>query len=163
MMRYFVRAIAIVSLCVVAASCGHDSPTVRDDGSGRPSGGAQQPPSGPGQRPGVSDSNDLSHELSDDVWRVVGPDMTLRYDRAGVLFNKKADGTIEVHDLDGADRVAVVTGTEGADSLLTGASVTVNGRSLDTRLMKMLKRGDGRTWYTLAAGPDDGRWIFVLP
>lgn len=151
-----------MSLCAMLPSCGHDSPSERENISGRPSGSGQQTPSGTGQRPGVSDSNDLSHELSDDVWRVVGPDMTLRYDRAGVLFNKKADGTIEVHDLDGADRVAVVPGTEGPDSLLTGSSMAVNGVGLEIRSVKMLRRGDGRTWYVFVDSEDD-RWILVLP
>lgn len=161
--KSIVKIAAVISLCIINTSCGHDSPPERENASGRPPGSTQQKPSeGTGQRPGVNESNNLSHELSDDVWRVSGPGVTLRYDRGGVLFNQKADGTIEVFDLDGADRVSVSPGTVGTDSVCAGAAVAVNGTDVNLRQMKMLKRGDRRTWYVLT-DDSDGRWVMVLP
>lgn len=161
--KIYVRIVTVIVLSLLQSSCGHDSPPERENAAVRPSGSGQQTPSeGTGQRPGVNESNDLSHELSDDVWRVSGPDVSLRYDRGGVLFNKKADGATEVLDLDGADRVSVSPGTVGTDSICTGAALAVNGTNIEFRQMKMLSRGDSRTWYVLT-DDSDGRWIIVLP
>lgn len=152
-------------LAIVATSaCGHDSPSERDAAAVRPGGGQQQTPpdDGSGQRPGVDDANSMKRELADDVWRVVGPETSLRYDRGGVMFTTRSDGSVEVVDLDGADSVCINIGKEGVDSVMAGASVVVNDRPVELRQMKLLKHGDGRSWY-VAKDVSDRQWVIVLP
>lgn len=151
------RLVSLLSVlvCVACVSCGHDSPPVQEVSSSRPG------DAGAGSRPGVGDANSMEHELGDDVWRVSGPGVTLRYDRGGVLFNRLADGSFEIVDLDGADVVTVVPGKEGVDSVMTGAAITVNGKAKALRLMKMMHHGVGRSWY-MATDEGDGLWIIVL-
>ena len=115
-----------------------------------------------GQRPGVGESNSMVRELADDVWRVSGPTLTMRYDRGGILFDSQADGRVNISDLDGADSVSVGIGKEGTDSLMSGTDIIVNGHALTLRRVKMLRHGDGRSWY-MATDSSDGLWILVLP
>lgn len=146
--------IVCVGMLAVVCSCGHDSPSGRDIMTERPG--------EDGQRPGVGESNSMAHEMADDVWRVSGPTLTMRYDRGGILFDSQSDGRIEISDLDGADRVSVAIGREGTDSVMSGTDIIVNGRALSLRKVKMLRHGDGRSWY-MATDSSDGLWIFVLP
>lgn len=138
----------------VVCSCGHDSPSGRDIMTERP--GEE------GQRPGVGESNSMARELADDVWRVSGPTLTMRYDRGGILFDSQADGRVNISDLDGADSVSVGIGKEGTDSLMSGTDIIVNGHALTLRRVKMLRHGDGRSWY-MATDSSDGLWILALP
>lgn len=140
---------------MACVGCGHDSPPEQGVASVRP-GDADT-----GSRPGVGDANSMKHELADDVWRVSGPGVSLRYDRGGVLFNALPDGSFEIVDLDGADTVVVTPGKEGADSVMTGASISVNGKVTALRQVKMLQHADGRSWY-MATDVADGMWIVVL-
>ncbi len=143
-----------MGMLAVVCSCGHDSPSGRDIMTERP--GVE------GQRPGVGESNSMARELADDVWRVSGPTLTMRYDRGGILFDTQADGRINISDLDGADSVSVGIGKEGTDSLMSGTDIIVNGHALTLRRVKMLRHGDGRSWY-MATDSSDGLWILVLP
>lgn len=154
-MERFVRLLIVVT-CMVCMGCGHDSPPVHDDTLAKPGG------EGTGSRPGAGDANSMKHELEDAVWRVAGPGISLRYDRGGVLFNTLADGSTEIVDLDGADTVVVTLGKEGDDSLMTGASIVVNGKRMEINRMKVLGHGDGRSWY-VATGTSDAVWVVVLP
>lgn len=142
--------------CMTCMGCGHDSPPEREGIVTRPGGEAT------GTRPGVGESNSLKHELDDAVWRVSGPGLSMRYDRGGVLFNTLTDGSTEIVDLDGADKVVVTIGKEGTDSVMTGASIEVNGKAVSLNHMKMLRHSEGRSWYT-ATDASDGLWIIVLP
>lgn len=143
-----------MGMLAVVCSCGHDSPSGRDIMTERP--GVE------GQRLGVGESNSMARELADDVWRVSGPTLTMRYDRGGILFDTQADGRINISDLDGADSVSVGIGKEGTDSLMSGTDIIVNGHALTLRRVKMLRHGDGRSWY-MATDSSDGLWILVLP
>jgi len=150
-----VAKILWLSLALAVVACGHDSPSEREP--------AKDPTdNNGGQRPGVGDANSLKHELDDGVWRVSGPKLSLRYDRGGVLFNIQSDGIVEIVDLDGADMVSIDLGTEGADSVMAGAGISVNGRAIDIRRMSLLRHGDGRSWY-VATDDSDGQWVMVLP
>lgn len=143
-----------MGMLAVVCSCGHDSPSGRDIMTERP--GEE------GQRPGVGESNSMVRELADDVWRVSGPTLTMRYDRGGILFDSQADGRVNISDLDGADSVSVGIGKEGTDSLMSGTDIIVNGHALTLRRVKMLRHGDGRSWY-MATDSSDGLWILALP
>ena len=143
-----------MGMLAVVCSCGHDSPSGRDIMTERP--GEE------GQRPGVGESNSMVRELADDVWRVSGPTLTMRYDCGGILFDSQADGRVNISDLDGADSVSVGIGKEGTDSLMSGTDIIVNGHALTLRRVKMLRHGDGRSWY-MATDSSDGLWILVLP
>lgn len=144
-----------ILVCMACVGCGHDSPPEQEVASVRPG------DAGTGSRPGVGDANSMKHELADDVWRVSGPGVSLRYDRGGVLFNALPDGSFEIVDLDGADTVVVTPGKEGADSVMTGASISVNGKVTALRQVKMMQHADGRSWY-VATDVADGEWIIVL-
>ena len=78
------------------------------------------------------------------------------------MFDTQADGRINISDLDGADSVSVGIGKEGTDSLMSGTDIIVNGHALTLRRVKMLRHGDGRSWY-MATDSSDGLWILVLP
>lgn len=143
-----------MGMLAVVCSCGHDSPSGRDIMTERP--GEE------GQRPGVGESNSMVRELADDVWRVSGPTLTMRYDRGGILFDSQADGRVNISDLDGADSVSVGIGKEGTDSLMSGTDIIVNSHALTLRRVKMLRHGDGRSWY-MATDSSDGLWILALP
>ena len=99
-----------MGMLAVVCSCGHDSPSGRDIMTERP--GVE------GQRPGVGESNSMARELADDVWRVSGPTLTMRYDRGGILFDKQADRRINTSYLDRAERVSDGVVNEGTDSLM---------------------------------------------
>ena len=84
----YLLAIAAVSMGFIS-SCGHDSPQgdepVTNGGpSGGNSGGNSSP--GDGHRPGLDEFDQYDRELKDDVLRVKGGGVDLRYDRGGVLF-----------------------------------------------------------------------------
>ena len=156
--EFYVILTLLVS--ALAVSCGHSEPDMYGERTeGLPSDGDN----GVSGRPGISDSNSLSHELSDEVWRVSGPDFELRYDRGGVLFSTNSDGSLEITDLDGVDRVNIALGKEGADSLLAGCRIAVNDVALVLREVRLLRHGDSRSWYETTADGYDGRWILCLP
>lgn len=161
-------AVAVIAAANFAfAGCGHDDPpertlNVRPSGSSSDD-GANGSDGSDGSRPGVEDSNDFKGELGDGVWRITGLGVSLRYDRGGVLFATRKDGSIRVQDLDGIDEVMVKLGHENADSTFTGASIKVNGRELEMREVKMMQRGEGRTWYRVSKTSAGNAGVMVLP
>lgn len=156
------RLIYVLILTVLSISCGrgHDTEVLNGYREEEPNGVGTDNGSG---RPGVFDANSLSRELADEVWRVSGSEFTLRYDRGGVLFNTLRDGSIEIVDLDGADKVDIRIGREQVDSLVTDCVLTVNDVVQSLESVRMLKRGDGRTWYEVKVADRDIRWVLCLP
>ncbi|MDE6394086.1 MAG: hypothetical protein K2K77_01985 [Duncaniella sp.] len=147
--------------CAVT-SCSPDAP--RDEmltNGGQTGGGGDNVP-GSGHRPGLGEIDNSDRELKDDVLRVKGTGVNLRYDRGGILFVASHDGSVRIVDLDGADEVSVIPGKEGSDSLMTGASLTVNGRKVALSVMKKMRLAEGRIWY-MAADTAGDNWVIVLP
>lgn len=168
-----VKIFGIIMALVLLAGCGHDDPggrnnlPERDNGSENPSGVGTS-----GERPGVSESNGLSHELDDDVWRVSGPSLSLRYDRGGVLINvspvedeagaDRGKKTYTFIDLDGVAKVEVMPGDEQSDSTLIGSVLIIDGSKQSLGQVKMVRRDDDRTWYE-ARDRNQCRYIFCMP
>lgn len=155
-------AIVIAACCGIAASCGHDTPGVEPETNGGQIGTGTDVEPGPGHRPGIGETDNTDRELKDDVLRVKGPDVNMRYDRGGILFITGRDGSVRVIDIDGADEVCVSPGIEGADSVMTGVALTVNGRTVSLAVMKKMRHTEGRIWYMAADTAGDG-WVMVLP
>ena len=160
----YLLAIAAVSMGFIS-SCGHDSPQGEEPvTNGGPSGGNSggNSSSGDGHRPGLDEFDQYDRELKDDVLRVKGRGVDLRYDRGGVLFASDKGGGIRVVDLDGADEIFIRPGTEGTDSLMTETELIVNYETVLLEYMKKMRLRDGRIWYKAAdsAGND---WVLVLP
>lgn len=141
------------ALACAFSACSHDTP--RHD---RP----PLPDDGEGQRPGVTTPVDADSELEDSEWRVSGPAITLRYNRGGILFKLTGSGTGEIIDLDASSRMELTIPTPGSDSVCRGAEVTVNGRPIGIKRVKMLRHTDTTVWYTLL-DTDSATHYIVLP
>lgn len=145
------------------SSCGHDSPQsdVLSTNGSVSGNGNNDTSSGSGQRPGLEDYNTFDKELKDDVLRVKGADINMRYDRGGILFVTRDNGEVRVIDLDGADEVSIFSGTEGADSVMSGFELKTGDRKVGLKTVKMMQRSGGRIWYK-AVSHDDNVWTIVL-
>lgn len=168
-MRYKMRkplrmmaTIVIAACCGIAASCGHDTPGVEPETNGGQIGTGTDVEPGHGHRPGIGETDNTDRELKDDVLRIKGPDMNMRYDRGGILFITGRDGSVRIIDIDGADEVCVSPGIEGADSVMTGGALTVSGRKIALSTMKKMRHTEGRIWY-MAADTAGDNWVMVLP
>lgn len=164
-MRKAVRILAVFLTVVcgcIAASCTHDAPRDEMLTNGGHAGAGPDTEPGSGQRPGLGEIDNTDRELRDDVLRVTGGSVDMRYDRGGVLFVTGRDGSVRVVDLDGADEVSVSPGIEGSDSVMIGAVLTVNGRTVALRTMKKMRLAEGRIWY-IAADTAGDEWVMVLP
>ena len=150
---YLILAIALLGL----QGCGHDSPTSRGIESPLPGGDAPG-----GNRPGLDPTTDLNRELADDIWRLTGPGVSMRYDRGGMLFTSMPDGTVKIIDLDGSSTAEILPGTEGAEGCMSGTKLTVNGKEIALTSMRKLKQGKERIWLT-ATDADEHQWIMVIP
>ncbi len=148
--------------CGMITSCGHDTPRVELETNGGQVGNGLDDGQGSGHRPGIGEIDNTDRELKDDVLRVKGTGVNMRYDRGGILFANGRNGSVRIVDLDGADEVVVNPGTEGADSLMTGASLSLNGRVVELRSMKKMRLGEGRIWYK-ATDTEGDEWMIVLP
>ncbi len=116
------------------------------------------------ERPGAGDNagDGNSAELADAVWRYVGSGLELRYDAAGILFTMMADGSIEIMNIDGLDRVKARIGTIGADSVAHDVSLSVNGTELKPANFKMHKQTGESVWYRVAM-TDGSTSLLVVP
>ena len=155
-------AIVIAACCGIVSSCGHDAPDVETETNGGQVGSDTDVEPGHGHRPGIGETDNTDRELKDDVLRIKGPDMNMRYDCGGILFISGRDGSVRIIDIDGADEVCVTPGIEGADSVMTGAALTVNGRTVSLAAMKKMRHTEGRIWY-MAADTAGDNWVIVLP
>lgn len=161
----FVRILSIIVVAggLLMSSCGHDAPQESSlTTNGGQTGGDTTPSQGDGHRPGLGELNDFDKELADDVLRVKGPDMNLRYDRAGILVVKDRNGCVRITDLDGADVISLTPGMERPDSVMTDAVLTVNDSTVGLREMKKMRRTDGRIWYKATDSAGD-IWVIVVP
>ena len=160
---FIISAIAAACFCYMTG-CSHDDPIDRvsamrpsGDGNGGSSGNGGP---GAGHKPDTTDDA-FRKELDDDVFRVIGLGADMRYDRGGILFSVTKDGHRIVRDLDGAGEITVGLGQESSDSIMSGATVVVNGAEFQVSEIKMMHRGNGRTWYRVTAN-DGESGVMVL-
>ncbi|MCM1521783.1 MAG: hypothetical protein NC039_03915 [Muribaculaceae bacterium] len=143
----------IVSVLLLMCGCGDGTP--RGARTDRPQTGDES------GRPGIDGSDNLDKELDDEVWRITGNSVSLRYDSGGVLFTSTGV-LVRIVDLDGADVVDATIPAVGRDSLSPGASITMNGGRLNLRHVKMMKESGVSVWYEILAA-DSSRHVLVVP
>lgn len=117
---------------------GTDDPDKTDD----PSGGGDRPPVGD------DDDVDIDGEIRDTTPRFVYGDMSLRFNRPGVLVKSfRGDNHFEFYDIDGNDRVIISWQGVGLnDKILRDVSVEVNGRQLEIDNLREISADQNCIW-----------------
>lgn len=158
-------------VAVLSSSCdrgGSDAPRRDDDGheegvnGGKDDGDGGEGDDSGGVRPGFGAFDEV-RELADDGVRYRGPELSLRFDRGGVLVKILADGSREFVDLDDSRRrLTVKTGEMSADSLFPSARITVGGQAIGIKMMKMKKQTADVVWFHVVDG-DENDHVVVMP
>lgn len=169
----FMLLFVVCMVAVLLSSCdrgGSDAPRRDDDkheedvNGGKDDGGddgVEGDDSG-SERPGLG-SFDEARELADDGVRYRGPELSLRFDRGGVLVKVLADGSREFVDLDDSRRrLTVNTGEMSADSLFPSARITVGGQAIGIKMMKMRKQTADVVWFHVVDS-DGHDHVIVMP
>lgn len=160
--------------CMVAVSLlscdrgGSDAPRRDDDkyeedvNGGKDDGNGGEVDDSGGERPGFG-AFDEARELADDGVRYRGPELSLRFDRGGVLVKILVDGSREFVDLDDSRRrLTVNTGEMSADSLFPSARFTVGGQAVGIKMMKMKKQTADVVWFHVVDS-DGHDHVIVMP
>ncbi len=162
--RILIRLILVLLLFICAMpqlSCDKgDDPSRRE----QPGGGEGDEQDKPGnERPGGNKPDfNLAKELADPTLRYSGPELKLRFDRGGILFRKRSDGSHEIINLDGDGRVEFHAGSMRADSLCPDARLTISGKLVALKSVKIKKQTAEAAWYHIT-GSDGHDRVMVLP
>lgn len=161
----------LVGCMVAVSSCdrgGSDAPRRDDDkheedvNGGKDDGNGGEGDDSGSERPGFG-AFDEARELADDGVRYRGPELSLRFDRGGVLVKILADGSREFVDLDDSRRrLTVNTGEMSADSLFPSARITVGGQAIVIKMMKMRKQTADVVWFHVVDS-DGHDHVIVMP
>lgn len=167
----FVMLLVGCMVAVSLSSCDHggsDAPRRDDDkheedvNGGKDDGNGDEGDDSGDERPGFG-AFDEARELADDGVRYRGPELSLRFDRGGVLVKVLADGSREFVDLDDSRRrLTVNTGEMSADSLFPSARITVGGQAIGIKMMKMKKQTADVVWFHVVDS-DGHDHVIVMP
>lgn len=113
-------------------------------------------------RPPVEENRPFEPEIKDNVWRLTGPGINLRYDRGGVLFIKEKAGVYRILDLDGAKEAVFSSSAMRPDSMFIAPRLVVNNRDVDLLEAKMMKLDDTSGWIRLLS-TDSAAIVLVVP
>lgn len=163
-------AISAVSILIMTA-CDRSSGLHREDVPKEENGGKEDTGNTPdtsgdgssnsGDRPGF-DEFDSDRELSDSGFRYHGSGFTLRFDDCGVLIKIHADGTRELINIEGTERIIFSSGEMTADSLFNSAALTVKGVNIAIKKAMLKKQTAETVWYHIIDTSSNDH-VIVLP
>ncbi len=113
-------------------------------------------------RPPVEENRQFDVELDDNVWRLSGAGMNLRYDCGGVMFVKEKSNMYRIIDLDGATEISFSYTGLRPDSTLVDPVLDVNGVTAELTEAKMMGLDGTSGWYRLLSADDVVR-VLVVP
>lgn len=161
--------VCAVSCSMLLAGCEKSSGEHR--GGNPENGGRDEPPVPPSdadstQRPGILEQDyDFSKELNSDAWRYTGNGIELGYENGGVLFNTDkgtSKRSVEIIDLDGGTRVSCRFGSVSSDSVVSGATLTVNSAEVGVERMLFKKVSLRSEWYHIITD-EPANLVLVIP
>lgn len=118
----------------------------------------------PSERPDPAGGKwNFEAEFRDSSPRFEGGDISLRYDRTGVLVKHRPDGSGAFIDLGGGRRIDFSVGGLQRDSICGGAWITIDGQRLTGTCVRLKKQTAEAAWYHVEVQKPTGGYMLVIP